>query len=120
MISLLEMFYLQRRVKFRGTSLAGNFVHSIGGDVPIKHDNSDIAAHILLVETKKGLRPSKTTDHTVQQGGLPQGSYVIGGSPIGWNFLVWPGCKAVYYGLTKAVVGPSICKMKFHPPVPAI
>ena len=84
------------------TSLAGNFVHSIGGDVPIKHDNSDIAAHILLVETKKGLRPSKTTDHTVQQGGLPQGSYVIGGSPIGWNFLMWPGCKAVYYGLTKA------------------
>ncbi|KAF8751991.1 hypothetical protein HU200_011977 [Digitaria exilis] len=60
------------------------------------------AAHRLLVETKKGARPSKTTDHTKQQGGLPQGSYVIGGSPIGWNFLMWPGCKAVFYGLTKA------------------
>ena len=84
------------------TSLAENFMHSIGGDVPIKPDNSDTAPHKLLVETKKRLRPSKTTYHTVQQGGLPQGSYVIGGSPIGWNFLVWPGCKAVYYGLTKA------------------
>ena len=84
------------------TSLAGNFVHSTGGDVPIKPDNSDTAPHKLLVETKKRLRPSKTTYHTVQQGGLPQGSYVIGGSPIGWNFLMWPGCKAVYYGLTKA------------------
>ncbi|RLM74061.1 hypothetical protein C2845_PM15G17370 [Panicum miliaceum] len=38
-------------------SLAGNFVHSIGGDVPIKPDNSDTAAHMLLVETKKGPRP---------------------------------------------------------------
>ncbi|PAN39527.1 hypothetical protein PAHAL_7G249600 [Panicum hallii] len=84
------------------TSLAGNFVHSIRGDLPIKPDNSDTAGHMLVVETKKGLKPSKTTDHTKQQGGLPRGSYVIGGSPIGWNFLMWPGCKAVYYGLTKA------------------
>lgn len=64
-------------------------------------DNSNTAAHRLLVETKKGAGPSKTTDHTKQQGRLPQGSYVIGGSPIGWNFLLWPGRKAVYYGLTK-------------------
>ncbi|KAF8702426.1 hypothetical protein HU200_032802 [Digitaria exilis] len=84
------------------TSLTGNFVHSTGVDIPLKPANSDTAAHRLLVETKKGARPSKTTDHTKQQGGLPQGSYVIGGSPIGWNFLMWPGCKAVFYGLTKA------------------
>ncbi|CAL5069330.1 unnamed protein product [Urochloa decumbens] len=86
------------------TSLAGNFMHSTGGDVheSLKPDNSDTAAHRLYAETKKGAKPSKTTDHTKQQGGLSQGSYVIGGSPIGWNFLMWPGCKAVYYGLTKA------------------
>ncbi|CAN6235894.1 unnamed protein product [Urochloa humidicola] len=86
------------------TSLAGNFVHSIGGDVhvPLKPDNSDTSAHRLHAETKKGAKPSKAIDHTKQQGGLPQGSYVIGGSPIGWNFLMWPGCKAAYYGLTKA------------------
>ena len=42
------------------TSLAGNFVHSIG----------DATADMLLVETKKGFRPSKTTDHTEHQDGL--------------------------------------------------
>lgn len=84
------------------TNLAENFVHCTGGDIPLKPANSDTATHRLLVETKKRARPSKTTDHTKQQGGLPQGSYVIGGSPIGWNFLMWPGCKAVFYGLTKA------------------
>ncbi|KAF9617652.1 hypothetical protein IFM89_037715 [Coptis chinensis] len=31
----------------------------------------------------------------------PQGSYVIGGSNFGWNFVLFPGSKAVYYGVTK-------------------
>ncbi|KAJ8642875.1 hypothetical protein MRB53_004623 [Persea americana] len=29
-------------------------------------------------------------------------SYIIGGSPIGWNFMIYPGSKAVYYGESKA------------------
>ncbi|XP_042469304.1 uncharacterized protein LOC122052002 [Zingiber officinale] len=29
------------------------------------------------------------------------GSYVIGGSKIGWNFLVYLGSEPVYYGVTK-------------------
>ena len=110
MISLLEMFYLQRRVKFRGTSLAGNFVHSIG----------DATADMLLVETKKGFSPSKTTDHTEHQDGLLWGSYYIGGSPIGRHFLLWPGWDSLLWSDQSRVVGSSICKMKFHPPVPAI
>lgn len=84
------------------TSLAGNFVHTTGGGVPLKPDNTDTTAHRLPVETKKWAGPSKITDHTMQLGVLPQGSYVVGGSPIGWNFLMWPGSKAVYCGLTKA------------------
>lgn len=82
--------------------LAGHFVHNTGGGVPLKPDNSDTAAHGLPVKTRKWPGLSKITGFTKRQGGLPQGSYVIGGSPIGWNFLVWPGSKAVYYGLTKA------------------
>ncbi|KAM3369339.1 hypothetical protein ACQJBY_017316 [Aegilops geniculata] len=47
--------------------------------------------------------PSETANHGNQLlGGRLQGSYVVGGSPMGWNFLMWPGGKAVYYGLTKA------------------
>ncbi|WOL07373.1 hypothetical protein Cni_G16114 [Canna indica] len=30
-----------------------------------------------------------------------QGTYVIGGSKLGWNFLVYPGNEPVYYGVTK-------------------
>ncbi|KAJ1272228.1 hypothetical protein BS78_06G186800 [Paspalum vaginatum] len=84
------------------TSMAGNFVHNTGGGVPMKPDNSDTTAHRLPVKTKNGDKPSKITDYTKQQGRLPQGSYVIGGSPVGWNFLMWTGSKSVYYGLTKA------------------
>ncbi|WVZ86696.1 hypothetical protein U9M48_033443 [Paspalum notatum var. saurae] len=83
-------------------SMAGTFVHNTGGGVQIKPDNSDTTAHRLPMETKKGDKPSKTPDYTKQQGRLPQGSYVIGGSPVGWNFLMWTGSKSVYYGLTKA------------------
>ncbi|KAG0526963.1 hypothetical protein BDA96_06G191400 [Sorghum bicolor] len=84
------------------TSLSGNFVHSTGGGVPLKPDNSDTTVHGLPVKTKNRAGPSKITGYTKQQGGLPQGSYVIGGSPVAWNFLIWRGSKAVYYGLTKA------------------
>jgi hypothetical protein len=31
-----------------------------------------------------------------------KGSYVVGGSPVGWNFLVYPGSKPMYYGRSKA------------------
>ncbi|KAJ6825067.1 uncharacterized protein M6B38_378380 [Iris pallida] len=31
-----------------------------------------------------------------------QGTYVVGGSPVGWNFLVYLGGNPVYYGETKA------------------
>lgn len=28
-------------------------------------------------------------------------TYVVGGSAFGWNFVTYPGSKAVYYGVTK-------------------
>ncbi|KAK9273020.1 hypothetical protein L1049_017827 [Liquidambar formosana] len=33
--------------------------------------------------------------------GRSQGTYVVGGSAFGWNFITYPGNKAVYYGVTK-------------------
>ncbi|KAG8059971.1 hypothetical protein GUJ93_ZPchr0002g25460 [Zizania palustris] len=44
---------------------------------------------------------SEFTDHPKELDEIAAGSCVTGGSPIGWNFVVWPGGKAVYYGLTK-------------------
>lgn len=31
-----------------------------------------------------------------------KGSYMVGGSPVGWNYLVFPGSKPAYYGRSKA------------------
>lgn len=30
-----------------------------------------------------------------------QGTYVVGGSAFGWNFITFPSTKVVYYGRTK-------------------
>ncbi|KAM0849131.1 hypothetical protein ACQ4PT_053915 [Festuca glaucescens] len=47
------------------------------------------------------IQRSEMANHPKHLGKSVQGSYVVGGSPIGWNFLVWPGGKIIYYGLTK-------------------
>lgn len=38
-----------------------------------------------------------------QQGedGQPQGTYIVGGSAFGWNFITYSGKEPVYYGVTK-------------------
>ena len=33
--------------------------------------------------------------------GWAHGTYVVGGSAFGWNFITFPGGKATYYGVTK-------------------
>ncbi|XP_034708514.1 uncharacterized protein LOC117931630 [Vitis riparia] len=33
--------------------------------------------------------------------GWAQGTYVVGGSAFGWNFITFPGSKPAYYGVTK-------------------
>uniref|UniRef100_A0A0E0K3A3 Uncharacterized protein n=1 Tax=Oryza punctata TaxID=4537 RepID=A0A0E0K3A3_ORYPU len=46
---------------------------------------------------------SELADHPKGLDEIAQGSCMTGGSPIGWNFLVWPGGEVVYYGRTKEV-----------------
>lgn len=33
--------------------------------------------------------------------GKMQGTYIVGGSAFGWNFITFPASTAVYYGRTK-------------------
>ncbi|KAI5011566.1 uncharacterized protein LOC123427535 [Hordeum vulgare subsp. vulgare] len=69
-----------------------------GEKVPLKPVSSQTPA----VGIHREANPSETANQGNQLlGGRLQGSYVVGGSPMGWNFLMWPGGKAVYYGLTK-------------------
>lgn len=35
---------------------------------------------------------------------VSRGTFVVGGSPVGWNFLLYPGTKLAYYGRTKESV----------------
>ncbi|TVU14928.1 hypothetical protein EJB05_38425, partial [Eragrostis curvula] len=98
-------------------NLAGNSVQNTGGNVPLKPDNSETAGQKLVSpgEINKEARTSDITDYGKQPGRVLRGSYVIGGSPIGCNFLMWPGSKVVYYGLTKAEwLARQSAKMKFH------
>lgn len=34
-----------------------------------------------------------------------QGSYIVGGSAFGWNFITFSGSKPIYYGVTKEEFG---------------
>jgi hypothetical protein len=56
------------------------------------------------VKITEEIQSSEMANHPKHLGKIVQGSYVVGGSPIGWNFLVWPSSgKIIYYGLTKEV-----------------
>ncbi|KAF7827599.1 uncharacterized protein G2W53_018763 [Senna tora] len=43
----------------------------------------------------------KTTPKQPGEDGLPQGTYIVGGSAFGWNFITYSGQEPVYYGVTK-------------------
>ncbi|KAK9147524.1 hypothetical protein Scep_006281 [Stephania cephalantha] len=53
-----------------------------------------------LEETRK--HEKKTTSRSEYLGnGRAQQGHVVGGSNFGWNFIMYPGGDAVYYGVTK-------------------
>ncbi|KAL5207924.1 hypothetical protein ABZP36_032359 [Zizania latifolia] len=70
---------------------------NIANDGAQTNPNLEGAAEKMVEETQS----SEIADHPKELDEIAQGSCVTGGSPIGWNFLVWPGGKVVYYGLTK-------------------
>ncbi|KQJ83997.1 hypothetical protein BRADI_5g18047v3 [Brachypodium distachyon] len=66
--------------------------------VPLEPVSSQTAAKGIPF----GIQQEAVKNQTNHQGERVQGTYVFGGSPIGWNFRTWPGGKAVYYGPTRA------------------
>ncbi|XP_072986796.1 uncharacterized protein [Typha latifolia] len=78
---------------------------SLSDGAPENEPNSDELPSISEKFPEKGSQGSKCSemkDTAKQLDEVSQGSSVIGGSPIGWNFLVYPGSNAVFYGVTKA------------------
>uniref|UniRef100_A0ACD5UUF7 Uncharacterized protein n=1 Tax=Avena sativa TaxID=4498 RepID=A0ACD5UUF7_AVESA len=74
-----------------------------GGKNQVPQTGQD-ATFLFSTDEKVPLKPviSQAANRANQLGERVKGSYVIGGSPMGWNFRMWPGGKAVYYGLSKA------------------
>ena len=78
-------------------------------NAPTHKDNNPVAAEENIPEAKESAQQLEEGSHipeakesTQQLDEGSQGTYVIGGSPVGWNFLVYPGSNTIYYGITKA------------------
>ncbi|XP_057952054.1 uncharacterized protein LOC131146449 [Malania oleifera] len=52
-------------------------------------------------EKLAGKKPPTCNSEKKAEDGQIQGSYVVGGSVFGWNFITFGGTKPVYYGVTK-------------------
>ncbi|XP_010918541.1 uncharacterized protein [Elaeis guineensis] len=68
------------------------------GEAPNVSDN------IMAQKKVQGAKATDVTEFAKQLEEVVQETYMIGGSPVGWNFLVYPGSKPLYYGVTKASV----------------
>jgi len=78
-------------------------------NAPTLKDNNPVAAVENIPEAKESAQQLEEGSHipeakesAQQLDEGSQGTYVIGGSPVGWNFLVYPGSNTIYYGITKA------------------
>ncbi|KAG8083102.1 hypothetical protein GUJ93_ZPchr0014g47381 [Zizania palustris] len=86
------------------------FMCGTGEKVLLEPVISQIAAKRASVEIKHEVRPIEMPDYTKQTSQHMQGSYVIGGSPIGWNFIMWSGSKPIYYAdATQALEHGKVC-----------
>ncbi|XP_051120997.1 uncharacterized protein LOC127244497 [Andrographis paniculata] len=60
---------------------------------PVEHQQ-DVKPAANPLENGVQAKPSDPYPH-------PQGTYVVGGSAFGWNFITFNGSDAVYYGQTR-------------------
>ncbi|KAF8379500.1 hypothetical protein HHK36_028936 [Tetracentron sinense] len=66
---------------------------------PAEQPQSDLVLE-KSVEEKLPLPGNKSAKKKPEDSRIP-GLYVVGGSAFGWNFVMYPGSKSVYYGPTK-------------------
>lgn len=49
----------------------------------------------------KSFPTAKPSEKQRPEDGWAHGTYVVGGSAFGWNFITFPGSKPTYYGVAK-------------------
>ncbi|KAF2935287.1 hypothetical protein DAI22_04g221000 [Oryza sativa Japonica Group] len=66
-------------------------------DEPTSRDARNMPAGKIPPGEKNQVRPADQAASFMHSSGqCLQGSYIVGGSPIGWNFLMWPGSSTRY------------------------
>ncbi|PIM99961.1 hypothetical protein CDL12_27534 [Handroanthus impetiginosus] len=68
---------------------------------PTEHSSSDILNGQKPTNPQQDVKPAEKTQPKELSGHLPHGTYIVGGSAFGWNFITFGSTKAVYYGRTK-------------------
>lgn len=66
---------------------------------PLSGESKDVTSEQLQTDNK--LQSSTTSEKPQSEVGDVKGSYVVGGSAFGWNFITFSCKDPVYYGVTK-------------------
>lgn len=83
--------------------------HSSHNRVPAKENKDGLPAPAQRVQLRCSVEPLQSStqwanfisDKKPVVGSRLPGSYIVGGSVFGWNFITFSGSKPVYYGVTK-------------------
>ncbi|KAI3731897.1 hypothetical protein L1987_63089 [Smallanthus sonchifolius] len=83
------------------TNTTEKFKNTITDDVHDQKKSTEVKTADPPLEKKTFIRkPSEERPATFEEGS--HGSYIVGGSAFGWNFITYPGRQlTVYYGTTK-------------------
>ncbi|GAB2271697.1 hypothetical protein Dimus_006527 [Dionaea muscipula] len=65
----------------------------------IEHPQAD-GTSVKAAEERRFLAATNNSEHLVEDS-VAQGTYIVGGSAFGWNFITFTGTKPVYCGRTK-------------------
>ncbi|KAL3829653.1 hypothetical protein ACJIZ3_018455 [Penstemon smallii] len=63
--------------------------------------NNNIPGYSYTDNHEQDMNPAESSLQDVVFAHCAQGTYIVGGSAFGWNFITFHGTNAVYYGRTK-------------------
>ncbi|KAF8027043.1 hypothetical protein BT93_E0076 [Corymbia citriodora subsp. variegata] len=71
------------------------------GEMTASAETISSTKHSNVKEGKRAKGENQATEKRQAEGIETQGTYIVGGSAFGWNFITFPGHKPVYYGPMK-------------------
>lgn len=65
------------------------------------HEDAKLGRGSMKPPEDKSVLFGNIFEYQQTETGKLQGTYVVGGSAFGWNFITFPSTKVIYYGRTK-------------------